>query len=193
MICAILPKDDEATLEIALWWENATGKPRWQYLMPDRERVELGIANARGVFYFGHGSPDAWVLNEGAIRLVDADNIGAAKGAFVVAMACFSGLELASSAIDAGVRAYVGFTRKLYTIKASQQFISAGAGAISVLLRGATAQEFAKELSQAFNTIIEFYRNGAGRTLPNALLYWAAATRSANCIVLKGDPTATLS
>jgi hypothetical protein len=109
--------------------------------MPDRERVELGIENARGVFYFGHGSPDAWVLNQGTFRLVDTDNIGAAKGALVIAMACFSGLELARPAIDAGVRAYVGFTRKLYTIKASQQFISAGAGAISVLLRGATAQD----------------------------------------------------
>ncbi len=137
------------------------------------------------VFYFGHGSEegDAWISADGEIRFADAENIEAAKGRMVIAMACFSGAKLAGIAVALGVRTYVGFSRRVFTIENSSEFASAGANAISVLFGDvATAAQFAQALERNFIQLRDHYR-GPGRGLPNSTLHWVAADHNTVGIV----------
>jgi Peptidase family C25 len=193
LLCVILPKDDKAASDAAVWWEYTSYQGPARILqVPAREHVTAFMKAARAVLYFGHGAPDAWISHDGSVRFADAHNIDSAEGALVVAIACFSGKQLADVAIHRGARSYIGFTQKVAIIIASEQFILAGAAAVLTLLQGGTAQAFLDEFRDRFNGIVEFYRAGDGRTWPNCTLHWVAASRNANCIVLRGDPLATL-
>lgn len=66
---------------------------------------ELG-GGVRALLWFGHGERDR--LTRGANPIVDAANVGGVAG-IVAAVACFSGRDLASAAVTAGVGAYLGF------------------------------------------------------------------------------------
>lgn len=193
MICVILPMDDDAAVQVAQWWHNAGDKPSAHVVFsPSRETVTRNMQDAAAVFYFGHGDPDAWITCDGAVRFADAATIAVAKEKLVVAMACFSGDQLGDAAIAAGVRTYVGFTKRLFAIKSSPEFASAGTSALSVLLHGAPAEKFAAALRHEFERLVEYFKSGPGSGRPNSTASWLAAFRSANCIVLKGDAQATL-
>ena len=193
LICAILSQDDDAAREIALWWAHA--QPQWSAQTRaaiSQQQVTSELRQARAVFYFGHGERDAWISHDGSVRFADTTTIGAAKDALVVAMACFSGDALGEAAISKGVRTYIGFTRKLYTVRSSPDLASAGASAVSVLLQGGTASQFTDAVRREFMRVHELYKNGIGRRLPDSTLLWVAAMRAANSVVLKGDPSVAL-
>jgi len=193
MICVILPMDDDAAAIIALWWEYASNKPEANLLYrPTREQVTSAMRDAPAIFYFGHGSEDAWITQDSSIRLADSENIGSARGSLVIAMACFSLTQLGTDAIERGVRTYIGCSKRLATIRASREFAVAGASAVSVLCSGGNASQFVEAMQGRFSLLNEYYRNGAGRRLPNSTIHWVAAARNSKCIDFKGDPTATL-
>lgn len=123
---------------IEVWDEEAT-----------RDRVDGEIASGPHVFYFGHGTP--YSLGSGEI-LIDADNIGYARGRIVLAMACSSATDLGPYSVEGGqVAAYLGFVRPIvvpggrYAHWRDEPWASAG----NALLNGATAGKAVDEFREA--------------------------------------------
>src|SRR5271154_1706129 len=107
------PADDSAAAQIAPWGQaliQRIGSRSHIDLAGDaatRETVDAEIASGvRSVFHFGHGTEDSLLGHGGA--LIDASNAPLVAD-MIVAIACESAVNLGPLAVNAGVRAYLGF------------------------------------------------------------------------------------
>lgn len=73
------------------------------------------------IAFFGHGHEDSWIADKPERKrisddpLLDIENISLVEGAFVVAIACFSGEYLGSVAVTVGrAQGFVGFEDLVY-------------------------------------------------------------------------------
>lgn len=78
-----------------------------------RAAMEQSLADEAitGVVYFGHGNNVELVANGSAV--LDRDNLAQARGTWIHAFACMAGNDLAASAKEEGVDAFLGYSARV--------------------------------------------------------------------------------
>jgi hypothetical protein len=79
-----------------------------------RENASLG-ENSDLLFLMGHGSPDVLTGTSLSEVVLDQENISLTQGKVVYALSCLTAERLGQQAVDAGAKAYIGFTKE-YTL-----------------------------------------------------------------------------
>jgi hypothetical protein len=80
-----------------------------------RENVEYFGADKDLLFLMGHGSETILTGASMSEVVLDHDNVSLTNGKVVYALSCLTGAQLGQQAVDAGARAYIGFTKE-YTL-----------------------------------------------------------------------------
>lgn len=156
----------------------------------DQAEVLRSVAlQADLVFYFGHGTLDAWLTD--AQQTVNCTNAGAIRGKAVVAVACKTGSVLAGAAITAGVTAYLGFTIAVPVLPPHRNVDPIGdafVSALSDLGAGATMQDIRDRVASAFDQLVRDYDTGgkfSGR--PDSVVGYYASMALRDHVVLHGS------
>jgi hypothetical protein len=114
-VLCIRPADDSTAVQVAAWGQAIRQKITRLSVQDltagevSREGVETELAeHPRHLFWFGHGRVDALTANN--MPIVDDENVSELGGGAVVAIACYSALNLGPEAVThPGVVSYLGF------------------------------------------------------------------------------------
>src|ERR1700722_1999612 len=114
-LCLIRPQNDPVAHRLSDWWDAAEPilkevEIRDEGAGATREMVQRAMEGATAIFYFGHGTSTS-LIGDG--ELVDFANVKCAKGAIIVAVACYSGGPLAREAVRTGTLGYIGFSHRM--------------------------------------------------------------------------------
>jgi hypothetical protein len=205
-ILLITPRDDRAARRSAQWAERLAAKFPFLSVsvVRSRRQVDALLAEHRHLFYFGHGERDALVLGpklfRGRTALVDVENVGTLQPRVVVAVACWSGEELARSAIrpdltPAPIESYLGWLDEVgWPSDWSEPIDDAVVKGLSVLLDGGSVGDCVSALEAAFEEAHERYRANTNDRLPpdRAALGKMYATYWRARIAAEGNLNATL-
>jgi hypothetical protein len=138
------------------------------------------------LFFFGHANEDA-LLDSAGKPLIDDSNLSMAAGKTIVSVACEAGLELGPKAVQAGVRAHLGWNvLLLWLAGARDSYGQAIVQPLSLFGHGSSVSEVADELRRTLNEIAHRYRT-AWRENPNAKIAYYAAAAAAGQIAVDGD------
>jgi hypothetical protein len=156
----------------------------------NRIQVEAALQAVRCILFFGHGSKDALAGANGT-PLVNAANIGLARGTVFVAIACDAAAELGPKSIRAGIEAFLGFDDRfiLLTGDPDFQFQPAATSGIRRLLGGGTTEDALDEMRRSFGHVVEFYANRGG---PNSTFGRLVAFWTRHHLKLCGDLSARI-
>jgi hypothetical protein len=134
-----------------------------------RSAVDVEIANAKCILYFGHGQVDA--LGASGKPLVDDRNL--ASHQVVVALACHSGAGLGPTVFGAGGSgAFVGFDKVLlHPARRPSRANQAYEDALLIFVAGGSVGDLVSDLASELLTAANDY---LGRGSPDALFCFAA-------------------
>lgn len=205
-VLVVTPRDDGASRRCATWADRLATKfaPTLSVRTTrSRSAVEALLRDHQHVLYFGHGERDALVVPRRLFRsrraLIDLANIGTAPGRIVVAVACFSGDQLARSATSSSaanrVKSYIGWLDEIsWPPEWSDPIGDALVDGITTLLDGGDVGDCATAIRHAFDRAHDRYRNEGPARLPSDRVPFAkmCATYGKERIAVEGDRTATL-
>ncbi|MBI3680489.1 MAG: hypothetical protein HY235_08835 [Acidobacteria bacterium] len=157
-----------------------------------RISAETAASSAIVTFYFGHGEWNR--LYSIRTDLLDFENIRAAAGKLLVAIACRSARELGLFATaEAGVLAYIGFSHDLILPGEDHAglFEDAVRAGILSLLGGSTVREATRRIKNKFTEAAVYYAT-RGRNHQDAVLASAFAHWNARYTLFHGDPQTRL-
>jgi len=152
-----------------------------------RTAVDNALPGHVALFFFGHGTPAK--LLGGSSDLVDANNVGLAAGHAIVAIACSSADTLGPIAINNGVEAYLGFTKKLTWISGDPdgKFQPAICCGPEQLMQGGMIKDAVCAMQNALGTVVNYYHSGTGRNSPDAAIGFLSAFWDMNCLNSLGN------
>jgi hypothetical protein len=155
----------------------------------DRGACEAALtAPVPMLLFFGHGTKDS-LLDFSGEALIDRNNVSMAVGKTVVSVACEAGLELGPMAVQAGVRAHLGWNVLLLWLARPPYKALYGEAIVrplSLLGEGGSISEVADELQRSLNKVTHQYRAASGADRNAKLAYYAAAA-AAGQIAVDGD------
>lgn len=198
-VAIVRPANDEVAKILASWGAAIFAlPPDSQIIYRDlyggavtRAAVEIALADNDAIVFFCHGRADALLAND---EIMDVANVRLASGRVCLAIACHSARELGEKATMEGVRAYLGFNDVFWTIigRGSEVFGSSVLAGITTLLEGATVDEAATAMRDAFSKAVDYFRKGDGRNHPRNPVTWLLAHWNATHIQANGDVSARL-
>lgn len=153
----------------------------------DRPTCESALtAGVPVVAFFGHGDVNA-LLGSGHEPVIDASNLALAAGKTIVSVACEAGREIGPAAIQAGVRAHLGWNVLLLWLGSNAA--TYGEAIVEPLARlgvGASISEVSDALRDRLNALAQLYRPQSPYDSNSKLAYYAAAA-AAGQIAIDGD------
>ena len=158
----------------------------------NRAAVDSSLPQHDGLFFFGHGTPTK--LLGANSDLLDINNAGLASGKAIVAIACSSADALGPAAINVGVGAYIGFTKKLTWISGDPdgKFQPAICLGPETLMQGGSIRDAVKAMQNALVQVENYYHSGVGRTSPDAAIGFLSAFWDRSCLKSLGNDYFTL-
>jgi hypothetical protein len=138
------------------------------------------------VTFFGHGDLNA-LLGSFQEPVIDENNLTLAAGKTLVSVACEAGREIGPAAIQAGVRAHLGWNVLLLWL--GSDAATYGEAIVEPLSRlgvGASISEVSDALRDRFNAVAQLYRPRSAYDSNAKLAYYAAAA-AAGQIAIDGD------
>jgi hypothetical protein len=153
----------------------------------DRAGCEEALAaDVPLIFFFGHGSEDALLGSYGDV-VIDDTNIDRAADKTLISIACEAGRHVGSAAVQAGVRAHLGWNvLLLWLARDADIYGESIVRSLSVLGRAGSVSDAADELHDALDGIALRYRPLIGRDHNAKIAYYAAAA-AAGQVVIHGD------
>ncbi len=153
----------------------------------DRNTSEAALRGPSALlFFFGHGSESA-LLGTDRHPLIEMDDFSKAIGKTIVSVACEAGLELGPAAIQAGVRAHLGWNVLLLWLGPDASLYGDTIiNPLALLGKGSSLGEVEEELRRSLNEIARHYRPLINRH-PNQKLAYYAAAAAAGQLALDGD------
>jgi hypothetical protein len=157
-----------------------------------RAAVDNTLPLNDALFFFGHGTLAK--LLGATSDLVDAGNVALASGHAIVAIACSSADTLGPLAINSGVEAFIGFTRKLVWISGDpdRQFQPAICSGPESLMQGSSIKDATQAMQNALAQVENYYHHGAGRSSPNAAIGFLSALWDRTYLKSLGNDNFTL-
>jgi hypothetical protein len=205
-ILLVAPRDNQAARRCGQWAErlDAQFPGAFTLCVPgSRQQLDEPLARHRHLFYFGHGERDALVTLRKLFRprrdLVDRANAIGEEERIVVAVACWSGADLAPAVTDPSlrprVRSYIGWDNRMqWPVGWPDPIGDALVRAIAVLMEKGTVGDCQREIEVAFAEAHQRYEDEGPRRLTAAhagiakmcAKYWISQ------LVVEGDLSATL-
>jgi hypothetical protein len=199
LITLIHPANDAAALELSNWCtriiphlnEGLAVKTLYAG-SANRASIPPALLNAHCVLFYGHGG-DAELLGASG-PIIDTENVGLAKGAILVAVACSSAKVLGPTAVSQGLRAYLGFRDRFVWVSRDPEgcFEAAINAGVHRVVRGDTMEEAVTTMRDGLGDVVEYYLNGQGRKSPNRALGWLAAFWDQQHLELHGRGSVSL-
>jgi Peptidase family C25 len=147
--------------------------------------------NSQLVFYFGHGTTDAWTVTN--TNVIDPSSISCASRNAVVSIACKTGQQMGSDAITAGAIFWLGFTIKVPVIRPYKNIDPIGEaiyGALAGFGSSKSAQEVHRDLIQKLDRVATEYDTGGKFSKhPEATMGYFFAMVLRDHIVVHGNPS----
>lgn len=182
-VVVIRPSSDAVEQTLALWMDLAlppgtslTGVTALHDLgagtLP--AAVQNSCAGADIVLYLGHATE----TELGDPTLLDSSTIGSARGSTLVAIACFSGVQLGLDAVNNGIlKDYLGFTEPLFVYNAQPGLMGTEiAPHLRAFLEGRlTISQLRDRLEDELKTIELLYRTGYWAQTQDAIMIWMGA------------------
>jgi hypothetical protein len=196
IVFLVRPANNAVAIELSQWGaslhnvKSATGvsiSADYASTAATRSAVDTSLPVHSAMFFFGHGAPSK--LLGANTDLVDSKNVGFAKSAAIVAIACSSADVLGPVSIKNGVEAYIGFTKKLTWISGDpdRQFQPAICSGPETLMQGRDIGTALATMQNELVSVENYYHSGSGKSSPDAPIGFLSAFWDRSHLVALGN------